>query len=63
MTGVADHFIDDAVWTVAGNYEIKLSKINTGWAITAFKFNLEKQSGDTTLPEKARQRAARLASA
>ena len=59
--GIANHFMDGKVWTVEGTYEVKLVRSGAGWAITAFKFNLEKQSGDTQMPGRARQRAAEMA--
>ena len=55
-SGKAAHFIDEDVWTVEGTYDADLSKINDYWLITMLKFNLSKQSGDTSLPARAVER-------
>jgi len=51
--GKADHFIDSESWTVEGTYDLELAVSGNDAKVTKFKFNLEKQSGDTTLPQKA----------
>lgn len=48
--GVADHFIDDRVWTVEGNYIVEIQKDNK---VSLLKFNFKNQSGDTELPKLA----------
>lgn len=54
FAGKADHFIDGERWTVEGTYDLELAipKDNNAKVIK-FKFNLQKQSGDTGLPQKA----------
>jgi hypothetical protein len=51
--GKADHYISKDSWTVEGTYDIELVKAGDKWKVTKFKFNLQKQSGDTGLPQKA----------
>ncbi len=59
FSGKADHFIDAESWTVEGTYDLELAVSGDDSAkVTKFKFNLQKQSGDTALP----QRAAGIAS-
>lgn len=53
--GKADHFIGKEVWTVDGSYDSELQKKGNEWLITIHKFNLEKQSGNINLPQKAIQ--------
>lgn len=48
--GKADHFIGNEIWTVQGSYEADLEKIKGDWLVTMLRFNLEKQSGNTSLP-------------
>jgi hypothetical protein len=50
FSGVADHYIDSAVWTVKGNYE---EEVDQNLKVRKFKFNLEEIIGDTSLPGKA----------
>jgi hypothetical protein len=57
FSGKADHFIDSESWTVEGTYDLELAVSDHEAKVTKFKFNLERQSGDTGLP----QRAAELA--
>ena len=58
--GKADHFIGDEVWTVEGTYDTKLARTNNdNWLIVEHKFNLEKQSGNTLLPQLATQKLAK----
>jgi hypothetical protein len=54
--GKADHFIDNDVWTVEGNYDAEASKNNNEWVVTMLKFNLAKQSGNTNLPARAKDK-------
>jgi SnoaL-like domain len=54
--GKADHFIDEKVWTVEGNYETELVKENDNWLVSKLKFNFSKQSGDLELPAEATNR-------
>lgn len=58
FSGHATHVIDNAVWTVEGNYETRLSRNRDKWQLTFFKFNLQRQEGDLQLPAQAQQRAA-----
>jgi hypothetical protein len=51
--GKADHYINKDSWTVEGTYDTELIKAANKWKVTKFKFNLQKQSGDTSLPQKA----------
>jgi hypothetical protein len=51
--GKADHFIDDEIWTVEGNYMTELKKEGDNWLITTHKFDLITQSGNASLPLKA----------
>jgi hypothetical protein len=51
--GKADHYINKNSWTVEGTYEIELVKARDDLKVTKFKFILQKQSGDTSLPQKA----------
>lgn len=53
FTGIADHFIDDSKWTVEGTYDIEVIRKGDNWQVTKFRLNFEKQSGDTSLPQKA----------
>jgi hypothetical protein len=51
--GKADHFIDNKVWTVEGDY---YAEVNTDNKVCLLKFNFKKQSGDTELPSIAGER-------
>lgn len=53
FSGKADHFIDGESWTVEGTYDLELTVSDDVAKVTKFKFNLEKQSGDTALPQRA----------
>jgi len=53
FSGKADHFIDGESWTVEGTYDLELAMSSDDAKVTKFKFNLEKQSGDIGLPQKA----------
>jgi hypothetical protein len=53
FSGKADHFIDGESWTVEGTYDLELAVSGDGAQVTKFKFNLQKQSGNTELPQKA----------
>ncbi len=57
--GKANHYINKDSWTVEGTYDSELVKIGDKWKVTKFKFNLEKQSGDTSLPQKAAEIAGK----
>ena len=58
--GKADHFLDGEIWTVEGTYDTKLVRTNNdNWLIVEHKFNLEKQSGNTSLPQLATQKLAK----
>lgn len=59
-TGKADHFLDDATWTVEGTYDTKLVSTKGSWLIAEHKFNFQKQSGDTTLPAKATKKMQKI---
>lgn len=52
-TGRAEHYLNSDVWTVEGTYETELESKNGNWYITRHKFNLSKQTGNTSLPAKA----------
>jgi hypothetical protein len=56
--GKADHFIGNDSWTVEGIYNVEAIKVGKDWKVTKFKFNLQKQSGNTALPQKAMEKAA-----
>ncbi|HEX9152773.1 MAG TPA: nuclear transport factor 2 family protein [Flavobacterium sp.] len=51
--GKADHFINDKVWTVEGDYYAEAQSDNR---ISLLKFNFKTQSGDMGLPEKATEK-------
>jgi SnoaL-like domain len=51
--GKADHFIDEKVWTVEGNYETELVQENDNWLVSKLKFNFSQQSGNLKLPAEA----------
>lgn len=54
FSGKADHFIDGESWTVEGTYDLELAVSgNDNAKVTKFKFNLQKQSGDIGLPQRA----------
>jgi len=53
FSGKADHFIDGENWTVEGTYDLELTVSDDVAKVTKFKFNLEKQSGDIGLPQRA----------
>src|ERR1044072_1276045 len=58
--GKPDHFLDGEVWRVEGTYDTKLVRTNNdNWLIVEHKFNLEKQSGNTSLPQLATQKLAK----
>ncbi|MEM9142164.1 MAG: nuclear transport factor 2 family protein [Bacteroidota bacterium] len=58
--GTATHYLGDEsgnVWTVVGSYDFELNKGPQGvWTISAMKFNVTYQDGNTRLPEKAMNR-------
>lgn len=56
FNGKADHFLNKDVWTVEGTYDAEVSKTKTEWLVTKLKFNLSKQSGNTSLPPHAIQK-------
>ncbi|HTD39462.1 MAG TPA: nuclear transport factor 2 family protein [Mucilaginibacter sp.] len=51
--GKADHFINNDSWTVEGTYDVELITSADGLKVNKFRFNLQKQSGDTGLPQRA----------
>ena len=53
--GKGDHFLGEEVWTAEGTFDTELEKEDDEWLITKHKFNVEKQSGNTELPKKAKQ--------
>jgi hypothetical protein len=53
FSGKADHFIDGESWTVEGTYDLKLAVSGDEAKVTKFKFNLQSQSGDTGLSQRA----------
>ena len=57
--GKADHFIANDSWTVAGTYDVELIQSANDWKVTKFKFNLQQQSGNTELPQRAVEIASR----
>jgi len=60
FSGKANHFIDGESWTVEGTYDLELVISDDGHAkVAKFKFNLQKQSGDTGLPQKAVARVSK----
>ncbi len=56
--GKADHFIANDTWTVAGTYDVEVTQSDDDWKVTKFKFNLQQQSGNVGLPQKAAEIAA-----
>lgn len=52
-TGLANHYLEESVWTVEGNYTTQLKHSGKDWFITAHQFVVEKQTGNTGLAEKA----------
>ncbi|GGH64424.1 hypothetical protein HNQ91_002302 [Filimonas zeae] len=56
FSGKADHFINVERWTVEGTYDVELIYSQRSWRITALKFNLSGQSGNTALPALAVER-------
>jgi len=61
--GKADHFLRSEIWTVEGNYYAELIPGDHGWLVALLKFNLTRQSGNTTLPAIALQICASRVSA
>ena len=59
FSGKADHFIDGKRWTVEGTYDLELGVSGDEANVTKFKFNLQEQSGDTGLPQRAAEIAAK----
>lgn len=53
FTGIADHFIGESKWTVEGTYDVEVVREGDNWQVTKFRLNFERQSGDTSLPQKA----------
>ncbi|WP_413205403.1 nuclear transport factor 2 family protein [Rhodospirillum sp. A1_3_36] len=57
----ATHFIDnvdnDPIWVVVGTYTIGLVRDETGWKICALTLTFKYQSGNTSLPTIAQDRA------
>jgi hypothetical protein len=57
--GTANHYINNAVWTVQGSYDTKLERKNNQWLISEFKFNFAEQNGNTDLPKLSAERMGR----
>jgi len=55
---VADHYLDEAVWTVTGGYRYCLALEPDGWVITAMAFDLASEEGSRDLLGAAVERAA-----
>lgn len=58
--GTATHFLEDekgSVWTVVGSYDFQLEPINSVWKIKSMTFNFKYQDGNTTLVQKAIEKA------
>ena len=53
FSGKADHFIDGECWTVEGTYDLELAVADDKAEVTKFKFNLQSQSGNVQLPQRA----------
>jgi hypothetical protein len=53
FTGIADHFIGESKWTVEGTYDVEAIRKGDSWQVSKFRLNFEKQSGETSLPQKA----------
>jgi hypothetical protein len=51
--GKADHFINNDSWMVEGTYDVELISAADNFRVNKFKFNFQKQTGDTTLPQRA----------
>lgn len=45
--GRADHYINDSIWTVVGDYHVV---IQADGKVGLLRFNFKSQSGDTQLP-------------
>lgn len=60
--GTATHYIANApggeLWTVVGDYEVELDRIDEVWRISRIKFNLKYIHGNRDLPALAQKRAA-----
>ena len=56
--GKADHFLDGELWTISGSYETKLEKQDGTWLIVYLKLDYDKQTGNTGLPTRAKQKLA-----
>ncbi|HET9986703.1 MAG TPA: nuclear transport factor 2 family protein [Longimicrobiales bacterium] len=53
----ARHRMGEAQWIVGGHYDVRLVRRGShGWAITAITLRVAFIEGDTSLPERARQR-------
>ena len=50
FAGIADHFLNNDVWTPEGTYDAELQKKNNRWRFTKLKFNFVKQEGNANLP-------------
>lgn len=53
FSGKADHFIDGESWTVVGSYDLELAIAGDDAKVSKFQFNLQSQSGNKELPQKA----------
>jgi|GEM_PF-130427 len=59
----ATHTMDGGVWVLTGRYEYALRRGGGGWQVTAMRMVPGAASGDPTLLERARARAARATAA
>ena len=60
FSGKANHFIDGESWTVEGTYDLELAISGNDKAkVTKFKFNLQKQTGNISLPQRATELAVK----
>lgn len=53
----ATHTIGDKTWIVVGHYRNTLKRVGARWQLSGIQFNYKYQTGDTTLPKQAMQRA------
>ncbi len=54
-SAVADHFIDNDVWTVTATYHTRLIKEDGVWLVNYHKINYENQTGNVNLPKRAHE--------
>lgn len=53
----ASHWLDGDSWVIRGEYSFDLIEAPRGWVVTAWKFELESETGDRKLVDIAEERA------